>query len=90
MKKPGKPHLYLVANSEELKVNMPSPQSPAVKGYLVLYNSVNAFLWLRILLTILTTHSDPALYTTLEPQARWVQTLAVVEILHAATGKDIS
>ncbi|OJJ00326.1 hypothetical protein ASPVEDRAFT_560975 [Aspergillus versicolor CBS 583.65] len=65
---------------------MPSPQSPAVKGYLVLYNSINAFLWLRILLTILTSHSDPALYTTLEPQARWVQTLAVVEILHAATG----
>lgn len=66
---------------------MPSPQSPAVKGYLILYNSVNAFLWLRILLTIVTSHSDPALYATLEPQARWVQTLAVVEILHAATGK---
>ncbi len=76
-------------SSTAKKVNMPSAQSPAVKGYLVLYNSINAFLWLRILLTILTSYSDPALYTTLEPQARWVQTLAVVEILHAATGKYI-
>ncbi|KAL4913740.1 tyrosine phosphatase-like protein [Aspergillus aurantiobrunneus] len=61
-------------------------QSRASEAYLLLYNSISALLWLRILLTVLTSHSDPLIYTTLEPQARWTQTLAVVEIIHAATG----
>ncbi|RDW86445.1 putative membrane protein [Aspergillus mulundensis] len=69
---------------------MAPSQSPAAKTYLLLYNAISALLWLRILLTVLTAYfnsnSLPTLYTALEPQARWTQTLAVVEILHAATG----
>lgn len=68
-------------------------QSPAARVYLLLYNSINALLWLRILITVLRTYSQnldvislPALYTVLEPQVRWTQTLAVAEILHAAIG----
>ncbi|KAL5002269.1 tyrosine phosphatase-like protein [Aspergillus recurvatus] len=72
---------------------MGSSQSPTARIYLLLYNSINALLWLHILITVLTTHFQdfnatflPTLYTTLEPQARWTQTLAVAEIFHAATG----
>ncbi|KAI9929189.1 hypothetical protein ASPWEDRAFT_168973 [Aspergillus wentii DTO 134E9] len=54
--------------------------------YLILYNSLSALLWLRILVTVLSTPSPPSLYSTLEPWTRWTQTLAVLEILHAATG----
>ncbi|KAL4741604.1 tyrosine phosphatase-like protein [Aspergillus similis] len=68
-------------------------QSPATRIYLLLYNSINALLWLRILITVLRTYfqdlnavSLPTFYTAVEPQARWTQTLAVAEILHAATG----
>ncbi|KAL4778385.1 tyrosine phosphatase-like protein [Aspergillus varians] len=65
---------------------MPLSQSSTSKAYLPLYNAISALLWLRILLTLFTSHFSPSIYTTIEPQARWTQTLAVVEILHAATG----
>ncbi|PYI25511.1 PTPLA-domain-containing protein [Aspergillus indologenus CBS 114.80] len=63
-------------------------------SYLLLYNTTNALLWTRILLTILTTiilasgvpSSPETLYTTLEPWTRWTQTLASLEILHSALG----
>ncbi|PWY92574.1 PTPLA-domain-containing protein [Aspergillus heteromorphus CBS 117.55] len=56
--------------------------------YLLIYNTLNALLWLRILLSILTSPAQPpeTTYTTLEPWTRWTQTLAVLEILHAASG----
>ncbi|KAL5335713.1 PTPLA-domain-containing protein [Aspergillus crustosus] len=65
------------------------------KSYLLIYNLVNALLWLRILLTVITlfisTSTEPAstpesVYESLEPWTRWTQTLSVLEILHAATG----
>ncbi|KAL3475018.1 tyrosine phosphatase-like protein [Aspergillus californicus] len=62
-----------------------SSQSSASRAYLLLYNTTNTLLWLRILLTVITS-SPSSIYTTLEPWTRWTQTLAVVEILHAATG----
>ncbi|KAL2854344.1 tyrosine phosphatase-like protein [Aspergillus pseudoustus] len=58
----------------------------ASKVYLLLYNSVSALLWLRILLTIVASYSDPEIYTIVETWTRWTQTLAVIEILHATTG----
>ncbi|KAL4772123.1 tyrosine phosphatase-like protein [Aspergillus nidulans var. acristatus] len=68
-------------------------QSPTARIYLLLYNSINALLWLRILITVLRAYSQnpnaislPTLYTAVEPQVRWTQTLAVAEILHAAIG----
>ncbi|CAI7609087.1 unnamed protein product [Penicillium pancosmium] len=75
---------------------MPPNQSrplPAISRiYLMLYNTICAFFWLRILvLAVDTLISAPdkdisVAYITLEPWTRCTQTLAVAEILHAATG----
>ncbi|PLB40863.1 putative membrane protein [Aspergillus candidus] len=79
----------------------PAKESPgwtAKRVYLLAYNATCALLWLRILLSIIsillsqtdTANPNPSIpilvYTTVEPWARWTQTLAVAEILHAATG----
>ncbi|KAB8273126.1 tyrosine phosphatase-like protein [Aspergillus minisclerotigenes] len=61
------------------------PLSPK-RAYLLFYNAISTILWLRILLTVLTTHDPASAYTTLEPWTRWTQTLAVAEILHSAAG----
>lgn len=53
--------------------------------YLLFYNTVNSFLWARVFLIVLSTPL-PALYPTVEPHARWIQTLSIAEILHAALG----
>ncbi|OJJ99231.1 hypothetical protein ASPACDRAFT_43896 [Aspergillus aculeatus ATCC 16872] len=59
-------------------------------SYLLIYNTINALLWTRILLTLLSSivllRSPEPLYTTLEPWTRWTQTLASLEILHSALG----
>ncbi|PYI07472.1 PTPLA-domain-containing protein [Aspergillus sclerotiicarbonarius CBS 121057] len=63
---------------------MPSLKTP----YLLTYNTINTFLWLRILVPILLSplQSPQTTYTTLEPWTRWTQTLAILEILHSASG----
>ncbi|KAL4928449.1 putative membrane protein [Aspergillus undulatus] len=78
----------LPLNTPKVKTIMPPSQSTPARIYLLLYNSISALLWLRILVTVLSSTSDTpeSVYTILEPQARWTQTLAVVEILHSATG----
>ncbi|BCR85474.1 putative membrane protein [Aspergillus chevalieri] len=53
--------------------------------YLTLYNALSAALWARILVSTLTT-SPSSLYPYIEPWARDTQSLAIVEILHAALG----
>ncbi|KAE8146454.1 tyrosine phosphatase-like protein [Aspergillus avenaceus] len=61
----------------------------AKQTYLLLYNSLCTLLWLHILLTTITAFTSTSLtttYTTLEPWTRWTQTLAAIEVLHAATG----
>lgn len=76
-----------------------SPRWTAKTVYLFAYNAACALLWLRILLSIISTLSQTdtanlnptipiSIYTTVEPWARWTQTLAVAEILHAATGNS--
>ena len=77
---------------------MPSQSSRPQLGpsqiYLMIYNTVCAFLWLRILVLVISTLFSPAdkditeAYINLEPWTRCAQTLAVAEIVHAATGKD--
>lgn len=66
------------------------PHSTASRIYLLIYNIISAALWLRILLTTVSTwifsRDVSAVYTSLEPWTRCAQTLAAVEILHAATG----
>ncbi|RAK99833.1 putative membrane protein [Aspergillus ibericus CBS 121593] len=62
---------------------------PSLKtSYLLTYNTINTLLWLHILTPILLSPLQPpqTTYTTLEPWTRWTQTLAILEILHAATG----
>ncbi|PTU17415.1 hypothetical protein P175DRAFT_0512162 [Aspergillus ochraceoroseus IBT 24754] len=63
-----------------------SPQLSASRAYLLLYNITSAILWLRILLIVVTSPSNPSVYTLVEPWTRWTQSLAVVDILHAAMG----
>ncbi|KAL2803372.1 tyrosine phosphatase-like protein [Aspergillus granulosus] len=72
--------------SSSLRQKSNSTSMAASKVYLLFYNSVSALLWLRVLLAIVTSYSDPEIFTTVEPWTRWTQTLAVIEILHAATG----
>ncbi|RAH66881.1 putative membrane protein [Aspergillus aculeatinus CBS 121060] len=59
-------------------------------SYLLIYNTINALLWTRILFTLLSSIvllvPPKTLYTTLEPWTRWTQTLASLEILHSALG----
>jgi very-long-chain (3R)-3-hydroxyacyl-CoA dehydratase len=71
------------------------PQSHASSSgvkriYLLIYNTVCATLWLRILVTVIfTLVSSPDVsdvYTSVEPWTRFTQTLAVAEIIHAACG----
>ncbi|CAG7951790.1 unnamed protein product [Penicillium salamii] len=56
--------------------------------YLLAYNTTCAIIWARILFTTITTliSSDVSSVYALEPWTRFAQTLAVAEILHAATG----
>lgn len=71
----------------------PRPQSGPGQTYLMIYNTICAFLWLRILVLVISTLLSPTdkdiseAYINLEPWTRGAQTLAVAEILHAATGK---
>ncbi|KAJ5464359.1 uncharacterized protein N7458_000045 [Penicillium daleae] len=73
--------------------HQPHPRSPSSinRIYLLIYNTVCASLWLRILITtilILVSSSDVSnVYTSLEPWTRLTQTLAVAEIIHAACGR---
>ncbi|KAJ5103694.1 hypothetical protein N7532_004223 [Penicillium argentinense] len=71
----------------------PRSQSAASRVYLLIYNTTCAFIWLRILFTAATSlisspdvATFPLAYRTLEPWTRFAQTLAIAEILHAATG----
>ncbi|KAJ5590876.1 hypothetical protein N7450_004848 [Penicillium hetheringtonii] len=70
----------------------PRPQSGPGQTYLMIYNTICAFLWLRILVLVISTLLSPTdkdiseAYINLEPWTRGAQTLAVAEILHAATG----
>ncbi|MDI1489436.1 MAG: hypothetical protein OHK93_008714 [Ramalina farinacea] len=69
----------------------PPTASPSTT-YLLLYNLVSAILWLTILgrlLLLLTLAPSPAhihTYAALGPFTRNVQSLALLEILHSATG----
>lgn len=58
--------------------------------YLLGYNVLCAIFWLRIFLSTITaliaSPKTSAVYASLEPWTRWTQTLAVLEILHAALG----
>lgn len=57
--------------------------------YLTTYNVVFASLWASVILNA-SSHafdSKTKLFAATEPQARWIQTVSLVEVLNAALGK---
>lgn len=56
--------------------------------YLTLYNTIFAALWLWIGGSTLANASRGryVLFEAVEPRARWVQTLTLIEVVHAAIG----
>jgi hypothetical protein len=62
--------------------------SPKTK-YLIIYNALSAGLWATVLSRVLTHAYPPrplALYESTGEFARWTQTLAMLEIVHALAG----
>ncbi|KAF2719773.1 PTPLA-domain-containing protein [Polychaeton citri CBS 116435] len=57
--------------------------------YLILYNTISAFLWLVVLgrtVSISAIHGPKHVYLGAGNFTKWTQTLAALEVLHAATG----
>ena len=56
--------------------------------YLTLFNTLFAGLWLWIGASTLlnTSRGRFELFEVVEPRARWVQTLTLIEVVHAAIG----
>ena len=67
----------------------PKPSSSKTQ-YLILYNLVSALLWLvvlaRVVLLGLLTGTGST-YAGVGQFAKWTQTIAILEIVHAAAGK---
>ena len=70
-----------------------SPTRPIISRYLLFYNLVCAVLWSRVLWATVEPYAWPqaspqeAAYKV-EPWARWSQTLAIAEIIHAVIGES--
>ncbi len=67
-----------------------APASPLKTAYLVLYNFASAVLWATVLgrTAIIASVRGPALVGIgVSTFTRWTQTLAVLEILHSASGE---
>lgn len=63
--------------------------SPAKTTYLILYNAISALLWLVVLgrvVLIESIHGYRSVYTGTGEFTKWTQTLAGLEVLHAALG----
>lgn len=56
--------------------------------YLTLYNILFAVLWAFVGITAILHASEGkfVLFETIEPRARWIQTLTIIEVVHAAIG----
>ncbi|EDU42756.1 conserved hypothetical protein [Pyrenophora tritici-repentis Pt-1C-BFP] len=56
--------------------------------YLTAYNTLFASLWVSVFIRAVhqARHGKIALFATTEPQARWIQTASLIEVLHAAFG----
>ncbi|KAG9594591.1 PTPLA-domain-containing protein, partial [Aureobasidium melanogenum] len=63
--------------------------SPVKTGYLVLYNAVSTILWATILgrvLLVSSVHGTRYVFPAVGEFAKWTQTLALLEVVHAAVG----
>ncbi|CAC9888406.1 unnamed protein product [Aureobasidium pullulans] len=64
--------------------------SPLKTGYLVLYNAISTILWGTILgrvLLIAGVHGTRYVFPGVGEFAKWTQTLALLEVVHAAVGE---
>lgn len=64
--------------------------SPIKTGYLVLYNAVSTILWATILgrvLLVSSVHGTSYVFPAVGEFAKWTQTLALLEVVHAAVGE---
>lgn len=70
---------------------LPARKGPPAKAqYLVGYNGISAVLWLTVLLSTVSADIEEGYtqaYSSVFEYVKWVQTLAVMEILHAAFGR---
>jgi very-long-chain (3R)-3-hydroxyacyl-CoA dehydratase len=70
------------------KGNMPTSATSPRKVYLTAYNLLFSTLWTSLLVTSVTQLSEGKyhLFNTTAVPARWIQTAALIEVVHAATG----
>ncbi|KAF2087856.1 PTPLA-domain-containing protein [Saccharata proteae CBS 121410] len=65
------------------------PKSTTKQNYLIAYNAVSAFLWFSVLARVVTLTpivGPRNVFGGVDEFVRWVQTLAVMEVAHAAFG----
>lgn len=57
--------------------------------YLTVYNLLFAALWISVGINALSyaPNGKSVLFEAVEPRARWIQTLTLIEVVHAAVGK---
>lgn len=79
--------------STQGKSNKPSkPTSPAKSAYLIFYNTISAALWSVVIAQVLrinATEGHEKVYAGVGEYTKWTQTLAGLEVLHAALGRWI-
>ncbi|KAF1927307.1 PTPLA-domain-containing protein [Didymella exigua CBS 183.55] len=81
----------MARQEQSLRVDAKGATSPSLQPrilYLTVYNLLFAALWISIGVSALTHASDSkfVLFEAVEPRARWVQTLTLIEVIHAAIG----
>jgi very-long-chain (3R)-3-hydroxyacyl-CoA dehydratase len=83
--------------TEKTKERGRSIRSPAAAWhqprmlYLTAYNILFASLWASVFFKAIShaRHGKTELFAATEPQARWIQTASLIEVLHAAFGMSI-
>ena len=72
------------------KSSQPVQKSPSAKNsYLLAYNAISAVLWAGVLLSTAAAALEEGYnkaYGSVFEYVKWTQTLAVMEVLHAALG----
>ncbi|KAI4738876.1 PTPLA-domain-containing protein [Aureobasidium sp. EXF-12298] len=74
---------------QPVRVARERKSSPVKTGYLVLYNAVSTILWATILgrvLLVASVHGTKYVFPAVGEYAKWTQTLALLEVVHAAVG----
>jgi len=71
----------------------PLQSSPSKTQYLIFYNFVSAVLWLAVLgrvVLLVPVVGFARVYPGVGRFTKWTQTMAVLEIVHSATGEHLA